>query len=206
MHDHYSRPILVIDNSSPLSKATPAEAAASSSGKCQSPGMRRRSNHLRVASNDAPCLIASDRIVGQRSFEKISGDATNESMPSIMDDLSALSSQGRWTDCDVHNHPRHGQCVMVLMSERIYKESFNRRVKECRVEASLTQEKVAVALGIQKDTYSKYEQWRTERITCLPHYLIERFAIIVRRTPTYILTGREELMPADITRVARQRS
>jgi transcriptional regulator with XRE-family HTH domain len=58
------------------------------------------------------------------------------------------------------------------------------RVKHLRELKDWTSEEMATALGINPDAYRKYE-YRTP----IPHYLVERFALIVVRDVEYVLTG-----------------
>jgi hypothetical protein len=71
-----------------------------------------------------------------------------------------------------------------------YKEQFLARVKSLREGMRhangkpWTAEDMAVALGIEADTYRKYE-----RRTFLPHELVKRFALIVGVTVEFVMTG-----------------
>lgn len=64
------------------------------------------------------------------------------------------------------------------------------RVQQLRKDRGYTAEQMAIALGVPPDRYRKYEIR-----TPLPHYLIERFAIIVNRDVEYILTGKSSRPP-----------
>lgn len=69
--------------------------------------------------------------------------------------------------------------------EAMFNEDLVKRTHRLRRERGWTAEQMATALGVPPDRYRKYE-YRTP----LPHYLIERFALIVGRDPEYILLGK----------------
>lgn len=73
----------------------------------------------------------------------------------------------------------------VPLTEADFNESLCARVKSLRKDRGWTSEQMALALGIPAERYRKYESR-----TPLPHYLIERFALIVGRDIDYLLTGR----------------
>jgi transcriptional regulator with XRE-family HTH domain len=60
------------------------------------------------------------------------------------------------------------------------------RIRALRGGKAWTAEQMANALGVQPATYRKYE---TENM--MPHYLIERFALIKGRSIEYIFTGKD---------------
>ena len=70
----------------------------------------------------------------------------------------------------------------------ITKATFNKaviqRTRDARKAAELTQEEVALALGITQGLYKTYET-----CTPIPLYLLERFAIITRSEPAWIAFG-----------------
>jgi transcriptional regulator with XRE-family HTH domain len=75
---------------------------------------------------------------------------------------------------------------MVGMSEeQLFNEALVARTHRLRNERGYTAEQMAIALGVPPDRYRKYE-YRSP----LPHYLIQRFAVIVGRDVEYILTGK----------------
>lgn len=59
------------------------------------------------------------------------------------------------------------------------------RVHRLRNERGWTAEQMATALGVPPERYRKWE-YRSP----IPHYLIERFALIVGRDIEYVLTGK----------------
>lgn len=73
----------------------------------------------------------------------------------------------------------------VALSETEFNEALFVRVRRLRKERGWTAEQMATALGIPADRYRKYESR-----TPLPHYLLERFALIVGRDIDYVLIGR----------------
>lgn len=72
-----------------------------------------------------------------------------------------------------------------MLSEAEFNEALCARVRCLRKARDWTASQMATALGISVDRYRKYE-YRTP----LPHFLIERFALIVGRDIDYVLTGR----------------
>jgi len=75
---------------------------------------------------------------------------------------------------------------MVGMSEeQAFNEALCARTHKLRNDRGWTSAQMATALGVPPDRYRKYE-YRSP----LPHYLIQRFALIVGREIEYILTGK----------------
>lgn len=72
-----------------------------------------------------------------------------------------------------------------VSEEALFNEQFIARVHRLRNDRGYTAAQMATALGVPAERYRKYE-YRTP----LPHYLIERFALIVGRDIEYLLTGR----------------
>jgi transcriptional regulator with XRE-family HTH domain len=82
--------------------------------------------------------------------------------------------------------PRDGSYkVRVPLTESEFNDALFARVRSLRKQRDWTAEQMATALGIPADRYRKYESR-----TPLPHYLIERFALIVGKDIDYVLTGR----------------
>jgi transcriptional regulator with XRE-family HTH domain len=75
--------------------------------------------------------------------------------------------------------------VQGVLSEAEYNRQLFERVRALRKGRGWTAEQMAIALGIPVERYRKYE-YRTP----LPHYLVERFALIVGRDIAYVITGR----------------
>lgn len=72
-----------------------------------------------------------------------------------------------------------------MNDEALFNEAMIARIHRLRNERGWTAQQMATALGIPAERYRKYE-YRTP----LPHYLVERFALIVGRDTEYILTGK----------------
>jgi transcriptional regulator with XRE-family HTH domain len=85
-------------------------------------------------------------------------------------------SQDGWT----------GRRYRPLMNEEaVFNEALIARVHRLRNDRGYTAAQMATALGVPAERYRKYE-YRTP----LPHYLLERFALIVGRDIEYVLTGK----------------
>ena len=54
-----------------------------------------------------------------------------------------------------------------------FRDAFITRTKQSREARGLTQREMAIALGIEKEAYSKYESR-----SCLPHHLVRRFCMV----------------------------
>ncbi len=63
-------------------------------------------------------------------------------------------------------------------------EAVCRRTKEAREAAGFSQSTMATALGLEKQTYAKYENR-----SAAPFRVLVPFCYIVKRDPTWILTG-----------------
>lgn len=72
-----------------------------------------------------------------------------------------------------------------MVSEAEFNEGLCARVRDLRKQRGWTSVQMATALDIPPDRYRKYE-YRSP----LPHYLIERFALIVGRDVDFVLTGK----------------
>lgn len=58
-----------------------------------------------------------------------------------------------------------------------FRDAFITRTKQSREARGLTQREMAIALGIEKEAYSKYESR-----SCLPHHLVRRFCMVCNVT------------------------
>jgi len=76
-----------------------------------------------------------------------------------------------------------------MMEKAAFKAGFQERTTRAREEAGLSQEQLAKALGLSQGTYKQYETR-----SMLPTHLIERFAIITRTDPWFLLTGSHRSM------------
>lgn len=74
---------------------------------------------------------------------------------------------------------------MADATERAFNEAYRARIRAIREELDWTADNMAKALGVPADRYRKYESRSN-----MPHYLIERFALITRKDINYVLTGR----------------
>jgi DNA-binding transcriptional regulator YiaG len=88
-------------------------------------------------------------------------------------------SQDRWTRR--HYSPR----MVINNEEALFNEQLCARVHRLRNERGMTAQEMATVLGVPADRYRKYE-YRSP----LPHYLLEKFALIVGRDVEFLLTGR----------------
>ena len=75
--------------------------------------------------------------------------------------------------------------MVINNEEAIFNDNICARVHRLRNERGWTAQQMATALGVPAERYRKYE-YRSP----LPHYLIERFALIVGRDVEYVLTGK----------------
>lgn len=76
---------------------------------------------------------------------------------------------------------------VAILSEAEFNKALFERVRSLRRGRGWTAAQMATALGIPADRYRKYE-YRTP----LPHFLIERFALIVGCDIDFVLTGRQQ--------------
>jgi transcriptional regulator with XRE-family HTH domain len=101
-------------------------------------------------------------------------------------------SKDRWTK------RRYSPRVVIDNEEAKFNDALCARVHRLRNERGWTAQQMATALGVPPDRYRKYE-YRSP----LPHYLLERFALIVGRDVEYVLTGK--LPPAKLKPVESPR-
>lgn len=175
---------LVVDNKSSSESRTRRLRAARSKSRCHLEGTRPRSRHLRLASDSTPIDSASRSIAGHRSSEKIS-------MPDYMDKSSTLSST---TSRAVRARLFKGAVQHSGMTsdarkaeDQAYKAAFRERVQAARIDAGYTQIEMAKALGLDKESYAKYENR-----SALPHQFLVPFAAITKVDIGYLLTGEME--------------
>lgn len=104
--------------------------------------------------------------------------------------LDNLSSSGRFVKATVsranHSEMRQPWQMTISNEETAFNDAYCARVQRLRQDHGWTQEQMAIALGVPVDRYRKYEIRSP-----LPAYLVERFALIVGRDTTYVLTGKE---------------
>lgn len=99
---------------------------------------------------------------------------------------------------DIRTAWHHSAEMAANSEEAQFNEALIARVHRLRNERGWTAEQMATALGVPAERYRKYE-YRS----LLPHYLIERFALIVGRDVEYILTGKR--IPARLAEPERRR-
>jgi DNA-binding XRE family transcriptional regulator len=85
---------------------------------------------------------------------------------------------------DVWTKQPYRRRVAIDNEEAGFNDALCARVHRLRNERGWTAAQMAVALGVPPERYRKYE-YRSP----LPHYLLERFALIVGRDIEYVLTG-----------------
>lgn len=114
-----------------------------------------------------------NNIPGERAFEH-----ERHFGRTVQDCQDDMSNDG-WTD-----RP-YDRRVPNDNEEARFNEALIARVHRLREDKGWTAAQMATALGIPAERYRKYE-YRTP----LPHYLIERFALIVDRDVDFILLGK----------------
>lgn len=75
--------------------------------------------------------------------------------------------------------------VVIDNEQARFDDALCARVHRLRNERGWTAQQMATALGVPAERYRKWE-YRSP----MPHYLIERFALIVGRDVEYVLTGK----------------
>lgn len=82
----------------------------------------------------------------------------------------------------IRPYPRR---MVIDNEEARFNDALCARVHRLRNDRGWTAAQMATALGVPPERYRKYE-YRSP----LPHYLLERFALIVGRDLEYVLTGK----------------
>ena len=85
--------------------------------------------------------------------------------------------------------------------EAQFNEALIARTHKLRNDRGWSAAQMATALGVPAERYRKYE-YRTP----LPHYLIERFALIVGRDIPYLLTGKAAPIRAQVPESGRKQA
>lgn len=166
-------PRLVVDNSD-SENACLKSGAASTSATFQSPGIRRRYSQPCKAASDTPLYIATRTISGQRSIQK-------SFMPQSMDKSSTMST----ANCRLASTEDGRQLGMVaIRADSGDVEAICLRTKEAREFAGFSQSTMANALGLEKQTYAKYENR-----SAMPFRVLVPFCYVVKRDPTWVLIG-----------------
>lgn len=73
------------------------------------------------------------------------------------------------------------------LDEAQFNDELCARVQRLRIEREWTQQQMAAAIGLPHERYKKYETRSP-----MPAYLLPRFAQMVDRSVTYIVTGKDE--------------
>ncbi len=101
-----------------------------------------------------------------------------------------LSSSRRFVKPNVSRANHVSFCHPLRMAtnneEAAFNDAFCARIQRLRQDRGWTQEQMAIALNVPVDRYRKYEVRSP-----LPAYLIERFATVVDREISYIVTGKQ---------------
>lgn len=91
--------------------------------------------------------------------------------------------------------------MVINNEEALFNDALCARVHRLRNERGWTAQQMATALGVPAERYRKYE-YRSP----LPHYLMERFALIVGREIEYVLTGKVAPIRAVNEEIGRKRA
>lgn len=81
------------------------------------------------------------------------------------------------------------------MRKSEYNKLLCERVRALRIASGRSQVEMARALGVEKGTYATYELRSP-----MPHFLLARFAAIVKVDPGYLLTGQQPSKGASASR------
>lgn len=92
-----------------------------------------------------------------------------------------------------HNRPMTG-----WLDEAQFNDQLCARTQRLRLERDWTQQQTAAAIGVPVERYKKYESRSP-----MPPYLIPRFAQVMDRTVSYILTGKDEAAARGPRRLVR---
>lgn len=83
---------------------------------------------------------------------------------------------------------RHNPRMSIWLDEAQFNDEMCERIQRLRIERAWTQQQMAAAIGLPHERYKKYETRSP-----MPAYLLPRFAQVVDRTVSYILTGKDEV-------------
>lgn len=92
----------------------------------------------------------------------------------------------------------HNRTMTESTDEARFNDEFCARVQRLRAEREWTQAQMATALGVPLERYKKYETRSP-----LPAYLVPRFAQIVDREISYVLTGKVETSTRRVRNLVR---
>jgi hypothetical protein len=102
---------------------------------------------------------------------------------------------------DAYRATRYRPVMATGSEEAAFNEALCARVHALRNARNWTSEQMATALGVPPERYRKYE-YRSP----LPSYLIERFALIVDRDISFILTGKSDVIREKAHELAKKRA
>lgn len=77
--------------------------------------------------------------------------------------------------------------MTLWLDETLFNDQICARIRQLRIDKDWTQAQMAAAIGVPVERYKKYETRSP-----LPAYLIPRFAMIVDRPMSYVLTGKDD--------------
>jgi len=95
----------------------------------------------------------------------------------------------------------HTRAMPKRMTPARYRETFCARLKNLRESAGMTQKELARELGIDKDTYAKYESR-----SLLPHHLIMPVCEILGVDAAFLVSGQGNTSPKTTPRPLPGRS
>jgi len=88
---------------------------------------------------------------------------------------------------EIKSFMRHNRAMTLWLDEAEFNDRMCARTQRLRLEKDWTQPQMAAAIGVPFERYKKYETRSP-----MPAYLVPRFAQIVERSMSYILTGKDE--------------
>ena len=99
---------------------------------------------------------------------------------------------------DLGERPTHNRAMSIWLEEQQFNDELCARIQRLRVERDWTQQQMAAAIGVPHERYKKYEVRSP-----LPAYLIPRFAQVVDRSISYVVTGTESASKRGPRRLVR---
>lgn len=92
----------------------------------------------------------------------------------------------------------HNRPMTAWPEEAQFNDQLCARTQRLRIEREWTQQQMAAAIGVPFERYKKYESRSP-----MPPYLIPRFAQVLDRSISYILTGKDEAVARGPRRLVR---
>ncbi|GGJ39741.1 hypothetical protein GCM10011393_07480 [Sphingopyxis bauzanensis] len=129
-------------------------------------GFRLRSEGLGFAVNNEP-----------RKMFAVHSGMMGQIVPLVKDNVSRDSFSPRW----------HNRSMSTWLDEAQFNDELCARVQRLRIEREWTQQQMAAAIGLPHERYKKYETRSP-----MPAYLLPRFAQMVDRSVTYLVTGKDD--------------